>query len=75
LAGGDGSGQMDMWLQGGVPSGGLRERLGLDDMISVLRQSRWWLDGCVCGVWGAGRGVDWGGLEERLRRRTVRHAD
>jgi len=29
-----------IWLQDGVPSKGLRERLGLDDIISVLQQIR-----------------------------------
>jgi len=30
-------------LQDRVPSKGLRERLGLDDIISVLQQNRLWL--------------------------------
>jgi len=29
-------------LQDKVPSKGLRERLGLDDIMSVLQQNRWW---------------------------------
>jgi len=33
---------MDVWvkLQDRIPSKGLRERLGLDDIISVLQQNR-----------------------------------
>jgi len=40
----DANGWMDVWccvkLQDRVPSKGLRERLGLDDIISVLQQNR-----------------------------------
>jgi len=39
VVGRDKNGQMDM-LQDRVPSKGLREKLGLDDIISVLQQKR-----------------------------------
>jgi len=35
-------------LQDGVPSGGLRDRLGLDDMVSVLHDAMVWA--CVAGI-------------------------
>ena len=43
-------------LEDGVPGGELIERLGLDDMVSVLQRGRlqwgrWWLSG---GVWSMG---------------------
>ena len=75
-------------LQDGV-LGGLRERLGFGDMVSLLQQSRlrwcgnvlWWEEsgwvrGCVeCEVKGARPGVDQRGLGERLWRGTVGHVD
>jgi len=38
-AGGEESGWMDVWhwVEDGVPGGELGERLGLDDMVSVLQ--------------------------------------
>jgi len=80
-----------MKLQDRIPRKGLRERLGLDDMISVLQQNRlrWyghvlqkehndWIKKCMeyeVGGGVPGQEVDQRKNGERLWKKIVRHAD
>jgi len=78
---------VDVWHEATrVPSKGLRERLGLHDIISVLQQNRlqwyghmWqkedndWVKKCV-GARPIGR-LDQRKLGQRLWKKTVRHVN
>ena len=79
----------DVKVKDRVPSKELRERLGIDDIISVLQQNRLqcygrvlrkedtdWVKKCMeYEVEGSRQEVDQKGLGQRLCKKTVRHVN
>ena len=79
----------DIKVKDTVPSKELKERLGIDDIISIPQQNRWqwyghvlWKKDCVVwsNVWSmkwrvSDQEVDQGGLGDSLCKKTVKHVN